>query len=317
VSRWKILITSPQLQRTMAQHETALQRHSIEAITPKVVQVLSEAELLRLVPGMDGMIVGDDPVTAQVLERADRLRAIAKWGVGIDNIDLEAAGQRGIHVTNTPGAFGEEVADVVVGYLILLARGLHRVDQDVRRGVWAKPEGVSLGGRTIGIIGLGDIGSAVARRTLAMGMTVLGADPAPDRRDQAASSGVQILDIRHLLPGVDVLSLNCPLTPESRHMIDAQALDQMKQGVWIINTARGGLIDEGALIAALRDGRVGAAALDVFEAEPLPLDSPLRRMDNVILGSHNSSNTREAVNRTSARAIENLVASLMATKDRS
>jgi D-3-phosphoglycerate dehydrogenase len=246
---------------------------------------------------------------------ADRLRAISKWGVGIDNIDLEAARSRGIRVTNTPAAFGDEVADVVIGYLVLLARNLHRIDKQVREGEWAKPEGVSLAGRTIGIVGLGDIGMAVARRTLAMGMSVLGSELDGKRRDRAAGLGVEVVDLDRLLASVEVLSLNCPLTPATYHMIDSAAIGRMKPGTWIINTARGGLIDEGALVVALADGRVGAAALDVFETEPLPSDSPLRGMAHVILGSHNSSNTREAVERTSARAIENLVAALQEAEE--
>lgn len=316
MSRWKVLITSPQLQRTLDSHRSTLDAHSIEAVTPPVVQALSEAELLELVPGMDGIVVGDDPLTATVLARAHGLRAIAKWGVGIDNIDLDAARDRGIRVTNTPGAFGDEVADVVIGYLVLLARGLHRIDREVRHGEWAKPEGVSLAGRTIGVVGLGDIGAAVAKRTLAMGMHVLGSDPDVARRDLAQQAGVQIVQVDQLLPMVDVVSLNCPLTPQTFHMLDSAALGRLRPRAWIINAARGGLIDEPALVEALAEGRVGAAALDVFETEPLPLDSPLRGMDNVILGSHNASNTRDAVERTSARAIENLIASLEETEDR-
>jgi D-3-phosphoglycerate dehydrogenase len=310
-----VLITSPQLQRTVDKHRETLRAHGINAVTPQVVQALSEEEMLRLVPGVDGIIVGDDPLTARVLAAANRLRAISKWGVGIDNIDLEAARSRGIRVTNTPGAFGAEVADVVIGYLVLLARGLHRIDHRVRQGEWPKPEGVSLAGRTIGIVGLGDIGLSVAARTLAMGMSVIGAELDPARHDHAASLGVRIVLLDDLLGTADIVSLNCPLTPETHHMLDRGAFARLKRGAWIINTARGGLIAEEALVTALSDGTVAAAALDVFEAEPLPADSKLRGFDNVILGSHNSSNTRDAVDRTSARAIDNLIDSLKAAGD--
>ena len=227
--------------------------------------------------------------------------------MGIDNIDLTAAGDHGITVTNTPGVFGDEVADVVIGYLVLLARRLHSVDTAVRAGTWPKPEGVSLAGRTMGVVGLGDIGMAVVSRALAMRMRVLGAEVDAETAEVAERSGAKVVSLAELLEASDVVSLNCPLTPDNRHMIDAAAITKMRQGAWIINTARGGLIDQAALISALEGQRLGGAALDVFESEPLPADSPLRRIENVILGSHNSSNTAEAVRRTSAMAIKNLL----------
>lgn len=306
----RVLITCPQLQRTIDEHRDELVANGIEIVLPTLVQQLSEIELMGLVPGVDGIIVGDDPMTAQVLGVADRMRIISKWGVGIDNIDLDSAARIGIRVTNTPGMFGDEVADVVVGYLILLARHLHRVDELLRSGSWPKIEGVSLAGRTVGIVGLGAIGQAVARRALAMGMDVLGSEISETNATTAREMGVRVMSLADLLPKVDVLSLNCPLTEANRHMIDGASIEAMPPGVWIINTARGALIDEAALVRALASRHVGGAALDVFEVEPLPLDSPLRGFDNVILGSHNSSNTAEAVRRTSRLAIQNLLRGL-------
>jgi D-3-phosphoglycerate dehydrogenase len=310
MNRARVLITCPQLQRTIDEHRSQLEEGGIEIVLPPVVQQLSEVELMALLPGADGIIVGDDPLSARVLHSADRLRIISKWGVGIDNIDLRTAAELGIRVTNTPGMFGEEVADVVIGYLILLARRLHHVDALVRSGEWPKIEGVSLSGRTMGIVGLGAIGQAVAKRAVAMGIEVMGADVDERNAAAAAAVGVRIADFAELLPQVDVLSLNCPLTEDNRHMINAASLMTMRRGAWIINTARGPLIDESALVDALASGQVGAAGLDVFEAEPLPADSPLRQSDNVILGSHNSSNTVEAVRRTNLRAIQNLMTGL-------
>jgi len=311
MSRWRVLVTSPQLQRTIEEHRTRFDEHEIELLIPPVVQQMSEGELIALLPGVDGIVVGDDPLSEAVLEAADRLRVISKWGVGIDNIDVAAAGKRGIQVANTPGAFGDEVADVVIGYVILLARHLHVVDRAVREGDWLKPEGVSLAGRTMGVVGLGDIGLALVKRAFAMGMHVIGAETRSDRADGAVRLGAKVVPLPVLLRSSDVISLNCPLTPENRHMIDEAALASMRIGAWIINTARGGLIDEVALVAALERGHIAAAALDVFETEPLPRESSLRRLDNVILGAHNSSNTREAVHRTSVRAIDNLLAGLL------
>lgn len=310
MNRARVLITCPQLQRSIEEHRSSLNEEAIEVLLPPVVQQLSEPELMELLPGVDGIIVGDDPLTANVLARGDRLRIISKWGVGTDNIDLHAAAEAGIRVTNTPGMFGDEVADVVIGYLILLARQLHRLDQRVRSGEWAKIEGVSLASRTLGIVGLGAIGRAVAARAIAMRMPVIGTEIVETNTAAAIEVGVRAAELSDLLREADVVSLNCPLTEDNHHMVDAAALRTMKRGAWIINTARGPLIDEVALADALAVGQIGAAALDVFETEPLPFDSPLRRFENVILGAHNSSNTAEAVRRTSLRAIDNLLQGL-------
>ena len=305
-----ILISCVQLQRTLADHRARLDERHAVLVVPPVRQQLTEAELLEIVPGVEGIVAGDDHLTRAVLEAAGRLRIVSKWGVGTDAIDLAAAAELGIRVTNTPGMFGNEVADVVIGYLVLLARQLHRMDSRVRAGEWAKPEGVSLAGRVLGIVGLGHIGQAVARRGLAMGMRVVGSEVDAGNAGAAARLGVEVTSLESVLAESDVVSLNSPLTPETRHLLDATRLGAMKRGAWIINTARGGLIDEPALIGALRSGQVGAAALDVFEVEPLPPDSPLRGLDQVILGSHNSSNTLEAGHRTSERAIDNLIRGL-------
>lgn len=306
-----VLITCVQLQQTIDEHRERLESSGIRLVLPAVHgQQLSEADMLQLVPRVDGIVAGDDVITRAVLERADRLRIISKWGVGIDNVDLVAAAELGIRVTNTPGMFSDEVADVVIGYLILLARQLHGIDRAVRKGQWAKPMGISLAGRTLGIIGLGHIGRAVARRGLAMRMQVVGAEIRPDHAAAAGRDGVTIVETPPLLRQVDVVSLNCPLNAENHHMIDEGALAAMKPGAWVINTARGSLIDERALAAALESGHLGGAALDVFEEEPLPATSPLRSLENVILGTHNSSNTTEAVRRTSVHALENLLEGL-------
>lgn len=308
MSRETILISCIQLQRTINAHRPRLEANGLELVLPDVRgQQLSEDEMLELVPGVAGIIAGDDVISRAVLERADALRVVSKWGVGIDNIDLAAATEAGVRVTNTPGAFGDEVADVVIGYLVLIARGLHLVDRGVRAGEWPKPEGVSLAGRTIGIIGLGDIGREVARRCLAMRMRALGVDPSQSAAIAAAAEGVEVVAMRALLNRADVVSLHCPLNTATHHLLDAHAFASMPRGAWLINTARGGVVDEPALVNALAEGQIGAAALDVFADEPLPEWSQLRSFENVILGSHNSSNTAEAVHRTSVQAIDNLL----------
>ena len=307
----KVLISCIQLQRTIDEHRAMLEAGNLELILPRVRgQQLGEQEMVALVQGVEGIIAGDDVINRAVLDHADALRVVSKWGVGVDNIDVGGAAERGVRIMNTPGAFGDEVADVVVGYLVLLARQLHVLDRNVRAGAWPKPVGLSLAGRTIGIVGLGDIGREVARRCIAMRMRVVGVEPAETAATAAARDGIEIMSLASVLKEADVVSLNCPLTAATRHMIDTRAIGAMRPGAWLINTARGGLVDERALIQALEDGRLGGAALDVFAQEPLPANSRLRALDNVILGSHNSSNTAEAVHRTSVRAIENLLEGL-------
>jgi D-3-phosphoglycerate dehydrogenase len=302
-----VLVTCPPMQRTVDDWKGQFDALGIEVGMPAVVQQLSPATLIELLPRYDGMIAGDDPMPAEVLESARRLRVVSKWGIGLDSIDLQAAERLGIRVTNTPDTFGDEVADVAIGYMVMLARQLHRIDRSVRDGSWDKPQGISLAGRTLGIVGLGSIGRAVARRGIAMGMRVIGHEVSPPTGERAAELGVQLVGFETLLVESDLVSLHCPLTDQNRHMIDAARLSRMRPGAFLVNTARGPLIDQTALVDALQSGHLAGAALDVFEEEPLPIASPLIRMESVILGSHNASNTREAVARVNELAIENVL----------
>jgi D-3-phosphoglycerate dehydrogenase len=277
---------------------------------PVVEQALSEADLLPIIGFYDGVIAGDDSFTRRVLENAGRLQIISKWGVGIDGIDMAAAANLGIKVTNTPAMFDSEVADVCIGYMVLLARELHRIDSAVRSGRWLKVRGITLAGRTLGVVGLGSIGLAVAKRAQAMDMDIVGFDVNPAARALASSRGVKVLSLNDLLAAADVISLNCPLTADNRHLLNREAFGQMREGVLVINTARGPLVDEEALDAALVSGRVAGAALDVFECEPLQAGHPLMRHSQVVFGSHNSSNTTDAVATVSAQAVRNLIAGL-------
>jgi D-3-phosphoglycerate dehydrogenase / 2-oxoglutarate reductase len=303
----RVLITCPQMQRHADEYVRRLEALGIAAEVPPVVQQLSENELIAMIDRFDGIILGDDPLSRRVLEHATKLRIISKWGVGVDNIDLAAAADLGIPVTNTPGAFGEEVADVVIGYLILLSRQLHRTDAGTRIGAWPKIEGFSLRGRTLGVVGLGSIGLALASRGAAHGMRVVGTDVFDGRHAEARALGLEVASLEQVLKSADLLSLCCPLTAANRHMLDTAAFAQMRPGSYLVNTARGGLVDEAALVGALQSGKLAGAALDVFETEPLPAGSPLRAFDNVILGAHNASNTIDAVRRVNELAMSNLL----------
>jgi D-3-phosphoglycerate dehydrogenase / 2-oxoglutarate reductase len=306
----RVLITCRQLQESIDEYRPLFAEKGIRIDLPPVVQQLSEAELLNIIDRYDGVIAGDDPFTARVIDRAQRLKIIAKWGIGTDAIDIPHARARGVLVQNTPDVFADEVADVVMGYAILLARQLHRLDIAVRAGEWLKVRGTTLRGRVMGVVGVGSIGRAVVRRARACGMVVVGTDVASVVDGFMAETALELMERDELLARSDFIALCCNLTPENRHLLSWPEFDRMRAGVRIINAARGPLIDEAALVAALESGRVAGAALDVFEVEPLPFDSPLRHFDQCIFGTHNASNTVEAVRRVNELAIENLLRAL-------
>ena len=308
--KWRVLITCPHLQKTIEPYRSLFAERDIEVEVPPLLQQLNEAELLEIIDRFDGVIAGDDFFTAKVLEKGKRLKIVAKWGIGLDAIDLEAAKKLGILVRNTPDVFADEVADVVLGYIVLLARGLHKLDQSVRNGGWLKIQGRSLRGKTLGVIGVGSIGQAVVQRGFALGMSVVGYDVASIPESFVQETGMTQESLELLLQVSDFISLNCNLTASNYHFLGEKQFDLMKEGVCLINTARGPLIDETTLVKALTAGKVAGAALDVFEAEPLLMESPLRQFDNCIFGTHNASNTLEAVMRVNEMAIKNLLTGL-------
>jgi len=309
---FKVLISCPHLQRTIDSYRDLFLQEDIEIDLPEVNQNLSEADLIKIIDQYDGVIAGDDVFSEKVLLRASKLKIISKWGVGVDSIDFEAAKRLGITVSNTPNVFGDEVADLVVGYIILLSRKMHLIDRSVRKDLWkdAQIRGISLRGKTLGVIGVGSIGKAVVERARALGMITLGYDVYPISESFVNQTDLKQVSLTELLQNADFISLNCNLTPENKHMLGEREFAMMKSPVYIINTARGALIDESSLIQALTEGKVAGAALDVFEHEPLPSDSPLRQFENCIFGAHNSSNTYEAILRTNELAIKNLFAGL-------
>ena len=302
----KVLVTCPPMLGMIEEFRPLFEARGVEVTPAKVVQTLSQDELCALLPQFDGWIIGDDPATRRVFEagKAGRLKAAVKWGIGVDNVDFAACKDLGIPITNCPNMFGAEVADVGMSYLAALARETFAIDRGVREGRWPKPRGLSLSGRTLGLIGLGDIGRNLARRALAADMKVVAYDPfyAGPLQD-----GIERASWPERVGEADFLGFTCALTKANTHMLDAGVLAQCKDGVRITNVARGPLIDEQALIAAMRSGKVHSVALDVFEVEPLPAESPLRGMPNTIFGSHNGSNTVDGVVRCSRFAIDTLL----------
>ncbi|WP_197085929.1 NAD(P)-dependent oxidoreductase [Spongiibacter sp. IMCC21906] len=274
----------------------------LEAVCPEVTQTLSVEELIELVPTVDGWIIGDDPATAEVFKAgiAGKLKAAVKWGIGVDNVDFDACHELGIPITNTPNMFGAEVADVALGYVIALARETFAIDRGIREGRWPKNRGISLESKTVGVIGFGDIGSNAVRRLNACGMNSIVWDPGV--KDIAP----EVASLKSWPDGVedcDFLVFTCALNKHNFHMLDASVIDKCKPGVRVVNVARGPLIDQTALESALVEGKVHSVALDVFEVEPLPMDSYLRSHPLCVFGSHNSSNTKDAVEKTNFKAI--------------
>lgn len=301
----KVLITCPPMLRRVEEFRSIFTNKGIELVTPNVVQVLSEEELVGLVPQVDAWIIGDDPATRKVFEagKKGKLKAAVKWGVGIDNVDFAACRYLDIPISNTPQMFGNEVADLAMAYLLGLARYSYQIDREVRSGNWIKPSGISVTGKTVAVIGLGDIGKSTIKRLAGFGVIINVYDPYT--KNSAEEVGAhEILSFPNGLERADFVILTCALTASSKHMINKESIAKMKDGVKIINVARGPLINETDLILALETQKVSAAALDVFEIEPLEKNHPIRKFDQCIFGTHNGSNTIEGVRRASYKAIE-------------
>ena len=292
--RYKVLVTCPPMLRGIDAMKEKAAEMSMALTTPNVLQTLTEDELIYQLQGHDGWIIGDDPATARVVAAAkdSGLKAAVKWGVGVDNVDLTAFKEAEIPIANTPNMFGDEVADLAMCYLIGLARQAFRIDREVRQGGWPKPAGTSLREKTVGIVGLGDIGRQIAVRVQASGMRVIGWDPYA----KESIEGVRLMpEWPNGLIDCDFLVFACALSKDNHHMFNKVLSQEIKRGLRLINVSRGPLIDEVALKEFLDDGTVEAAALDVFESEPLDMLNPLTAYENCIFGSHNASNTEDAV----------------------
>lgn len=305
-----VLVTASRACAEIERYERAVGDAGCRVVARPSRQSWSEDELLPLVAEADAIVCGDDRLTARVLASAPRLKVIVKWGTGLDAIDREAAARHGIEVCNTPGAFSEPVADTVLGYVLLFARGLNRMADDMRAGGWTHLPLRALHDCTLGIIGFGDIGSAVARRAQACRMRVLACDLRTVDESAASALGVEPATFDRVLADSDFVTLHADLRADNRHLIGAAELARMRPSAVLINTARGPLVDEAALVAALTAGRLAGAALDVFEDEPLAASSPLRRLPNVYLAPHNSNSSPAAAERVHVNTIHHLTRTL-------
>lgn len=298
----KVLVAAPL-------HEKALEVLKNAGLEIVYEEYPDEDRLLELVRDADAIIVRSKPkVTRKVIEAAPKLKVIGRAGVGLDNIDLEAAKERGIKVVNSPGASSRSVAELAVGLMFAVARKIAFADRKMREGVWAKKQcmGIELEGKTIGVIGFGRIGYEVAKIANALGMKVLLYDPYPNE-ERAKEVGGTFTSLEELLRESDVVTLHVPLVDATYHLINEERLKLMKPTAILINAARGAVVDTEALVKALKEGWIAGAGLDVFEEEPLPADHPLTKLDNVVLTPHIGASTEEAQMRAGVQVAEQIV----------
>lgn len=306
-----VLLSAPYLLPFLDRFRPVLEGFGLSVLVPTVHERLSEEEILAYAGQFDAALCGDDRYSERVMRAClPRLKVISKWGTGIDSIDKVAAERLGIQVRNTPNAFTLPVADSVLAYMLAFARRQPWMDREMKAGRWEKIPGRSLSECTLGVIGVGNIGKAVIRRARPFGMKLLGNDIIPIAPDFVVENNVEMTSLEDLLARADFISLNADLNSTSRHIINVRTLALMKPNAVLINTGRGPLVDEPALTAALQSGKIAGAALDVFEVEPLPLESPLVKLDNVMLAPHNTNSSPSAWERVHWNTIRNLLESL-------
>jgi phosphoglycerate dehydrogenase-like enzyme len=295
-----VAVTARSFRQVPGEHQDLLAAAGLPVRFAEADRPLAEGELVELVRGCWGLIVGVDPVGAAVLD-AGPLRVVVRFGSGTDNVDLEAARRRGVRVEATPGANARSVAELTFGLLLALARHLVRHDREVRAGAWSRRMGSELAGRRLGVVGYGAVGSRVAAIAGAFGMEVVASDPL------VREAEVALVDLDTLLATCDVVTLHAPLDEATRGMIGPAQLGRMRRHALLINTSRGGLVDERALAEALETGGIGGAAFDAFEHEP-PHGSPLLELDNFVASPHAGGATVEAVTRAGVAAVRALLA---------
>ena len=283
---------------------------------PKIKQTMEEEELINIIEDYDAWIAGDDPVTQKVLDKAKNLKILVKWGIGIDNIDLDAIKKTNIEFTNTPGMFGDEVSDVAIGYLISLTRKLYQINNEVKNGNWYKPSGISLKDKKVALIGFGDIGRNITDRLINLKTKVHVYDPGFKKENgkiECLYTNMEINErlneivltdnIKEVLENSRILILACAANKENYKLVNEENIKLLEDKCYIVNVSRGSLVNEKDIIAYIKNGKIEGFASDVFEKEPI-INSELLNMDNVILGSHNASNTQEAVDKTSFKSLE-------------
>lgn len=301
-----VILTTPRSFGSCKKAQDLLEQAGHELRVQKPEKPYTTQELCSLIQGVDALIAGLDDINSAVIEAgAPTLKIIARNGAGYNNIDLEAAKKHGVIVTIAPGANSISVCELAFAFMMGLSRKVHVMDDNIRHGQWTRAAGTELFGKTIGVVGTGAIGSHLIQRCAAFGMAILAYDLYP-KEDLVQKYGVQYVDLNRIYQEADYISLHLPASPETRGMINAEAISRMKQGAFIINTARGELIDENALFDALQNGRLGGAGLDAFSSEPFT-DQRFWGLSNVIMTPHSGAFTAEAVERALMAAAEEVL----------
>jgi D-3-phosphoglycerate dehydrogenase len=304
----RVLVTPRSFGKNDPKPLEMLQEKGYEIIVNPYGRIMTELEMIQQIADIEGIIIGVDPLDREVLTHASKLKAIAKYGVGLDNIDLEYAGQRGIIVTKTVGANADAVADYTVALMMAASRRIVYIDQECRKRDWVKTNSIQMAEKTLGLIGLGNIGKLVAKKVTGFEMNILAYDVFQDQ-EYAAAHGIQYVDLPVLLREADFISIHLPLLETTKKLISYQEFKMMKEKAVLINTARGGIIDEEALLWALQNHKIWGAGIDVFEEEP-PRDNAFLKLDNIIIGSHCAASTFEAIDNMGIMAAHNLIDSL-------
>jgi len=303
----KILVTPTSfLTPPNAPAKAALENFASEVVYNDLTRPLHAEEVIERLAGVDGYIAGLDHITDEVIRAApETLKVISRYGIGVDRVDLQACQKRGIVVTNTPGTNSIAVCELAFALMLCAARNIPRLHNAVENGQWPRSEGVELHGKVLGIIGLGAIGKHLAIRAKAFGMKIVAYDSCLDETF-VRFHDFRALELDALLEQSDFISLHVPQDSTTTRIIDAKTIQRMKTGVILINTARGGLLDEEAVAEGIRSGKLGGVGLDAFEEEPL-LNSPLKGLDRVIFTPHSGAHTLEAVRSMGHLAVENLI----------
>ena len=316
-----ILVTCPPMIKNISKYDDLFKENNMTYHCPEFTQVMTEDELILILKDYDGWIIGDDPATRRVFESGikGKLKAAVKWGVGVDNVDFNACKELGIPITNIPNVFGEEVSDVAIGMLLNLTRKLHEINDHTHNGKWFKPSGNSLTDKKVCLIGFGDIGRSTARKLLAFNLNVFVSDPGFEKINSNIIckydsniivpqniQNVNITTIDEALNNADFIIVTCALNKHTHHLVNKNNIIKAKKGVKIINVARGPVVKESDVIELLENKFIDSIGFDVFEIEPLPIDSKLREFPQNFFGSHNGSNTIEGVDRTSKIAINKM-----------
>lgn len=292
----KVLVTATNYSRLCAEAKRLLEENGCEVIENKLGRPHTFEELAPLVTEIDGVVAGVDTWDEAVFRLAPKLKAIARFGVGVDNIDLAKAREYGVQVTNVPGGNANAVAELTVGLLLALIRNIPALHQSARRGYWDRHVGGELSGKTVALLGFGNIAQMVAKKLNGFDVAIVACDKYPNVA-KAAELGVELVSAEEALTRGDIVSMHLPSLPETRHMMNDARFESMKRGAYFINTARGALVDEGALYRALKSGTIAGAAIDVYETEPVSADNPLFQLDNIITTPHTAAETEETYRR--------------------